>query len=477
MANNITYVGVGSLATANGVTPTPTNPAGITPGDVKVAIFYGREVTDGTVAPAGSWAGAASVELYNERSAGGLLGVWYQIDAGEVAPTFTLGNFAAGDDCIAFVFALRSVDPSNVIDALGAIFTNTAAVDIGPIPGILLGRKACLVVVGGKIDDWTSVTDLSGDGLTWNEIGEPDSTDGNDAGLVAAYAINPGLEVLVSAKTFDVVGGSSVAGKGVMFSFALDAPAFSMGTHMPIYASQAHPVNDSAIVGGEIDPYRRLMFTDIAADDDIEVLSSSALDISQAVIVKGRNPAGALVEETKQLNGTTAVIFSVAGVMERVISVELSAVAVGTVTVRRSVAGATISTIPIGELGFRRLFANAYPNASAGKNYYEKGHLKNIHPTQTFQNGTIVESADPQTIFTFTLDAAQDDDSTAANRLTAPSTADTDPDTFDGTSKAIPGSGLDPGASIGIWFKMTCAAGEAVFKDTYSLEIAGGVSP
>lgn len=477
MATIIEYVGAGAAGSTNGGSnPTATLPSGLVDDDLMITFFYSREAVDGTVSISAGW-----TQLINSRDTSGLLAVWYRFrQTGDVAPTITLGNHASGDDAIVQVAAWRGVDPTSPIDQIGVLTSNAAAADIGPIPAMSIGRKVLLVAFGGKLDDWTSVATLSDDGdLTWNEIGEPDSTAGNDAGMVWDYAINPGLEANVAATTFDVSGGGSQPGKGVMISFNLDADAFSASTDIIAYCAQSHPLTDSGSPGGPIDEFMRAVFTDLAANDDIEAVSDDTGDTNIFGIAKGRDSSGNLVEETKQLNGTTAVIFSTLGLIDDMESFRLTQPAIGNITVRRSVSGATIAVIPAGELGFRRIFFGAYSHQSNSKDYYEKIFLKNVHPVTTLQSVIISEDTDPSATITFTLAASVDDSAFADNRLTAPDTDDIEPDTFDGTDKDVPGSGanLDPGSAIGVWVKMTLAAAAVASKNTYTFGIDGGVAP
>lgn len=398
---------------------------------------------------------------------------------GDLAPTITLGNHAAGDDAIVQVAAWRGVSPDTPIDNLGTLTSNTAADNIGPLPAMAINRRALVVAFGGKLDDWASVATLTTDGnFTWNEVGEPDSTAGNDAGMVWDYAVNPGLEDSISATTFDVTGGGSQPGKGIIISFNLDADAFVGADHIIPYCAQNHPSTDSGEPGGPIDATMRAVFTDLAANDDIEAVSSSTNDVGITAMVRGRDSTGALVEEIKQLNGTTAVIFSVLGLIDDMELFRLSQFAEGDITVRRSVSGATIGVIPAGELGFKRIFFGTYSHPTNPKNYYEKIFLKNIHPVTTLQGASVVESADPSASLVFTLAASADDEAFADDRVTAPDTADTDPDTFDAAAKEVPSSGsnIDPGSAIGVWLRMTVAAAAGGSKSTYSLDIDGFVA-
>ena len=126
---------------------------------------------------------------------------------------------------IAQVAAFRGVDLTNPIDLTTERTESArAATNIGPITGITpTSPKSAVVVVGGRGDDWTSVATLSGDSLTWNEIGEPDDAT-NALGLVWDYAIQAGNPTAVTAKTFTVTGGSGVW-RGRMFAVRASATA------------------------------------------------------------------------------------------------------------------------------------------------------------------------------------------------------------------------------------------------------------
>ena len=114
------------------------------------------------------------------------------------------------------------------------------------------------------------------------------------------------------------------------------------------YNALERPEDDATLTGGGRDPDIRPDFVQLAADDDIEVLSSAAGDTTQVVTVDGRDATGAFVTATATLTGTTPAILSPATTFERVLSIQMDSDAVGVVTVRRSVAGALIIDIPIG---------------------------------------------------------------------------------------------------------------------------------
>src|SRR5437870_1915489 len=129
---------------------------------------------------------------------------------------------------------------------------------------------------------------------------------------------------------------------------------------------------DATPVGGAIDLLRRPYFTQATAADTVEAVSSSAGDTTQTVTVEARKADGTIVSETKTLTGTTAIIFSVNGAIDRILKIELSATCAGTVSVRKSVAGVTYRVIPIGERGFSMIFRKTSSDPVSTRNYYAK---------------------------------------------------------------------------------------------------------
>ena len=243
------------------------------------------------------------------------------------------------------------------------------------------------------------------------------------------------------------------------------------------YAAANKPTDDTSTNGGAIDDDERVVFTDLAANDDIEVVSDNAGDTTQNITVTARNAGGETVSEQVQLNGTTPVVLSTMGVVQRIQRALLDADCTGTVTVRRQGDAGDVADIPPGERGFRRLFIDAVSDSGSAKDYYEKIFIKNNNGTDSFLNVTISESADPTTQVTFTLATNKDDSATSTNRVTAPDTADTDPDTFDNTAKSVPGSGhLAAGEAIGVWVELALTAGNAPIESTWSVQAAGSTA-
>lgn len=228
---------------------------------------------------------------------------------------------------------------------------------------------------------------------------------------------------------------------------------------------------DGIAVGGAIDLLRRPDFTQATAADTVEVVSSAAGDTTQTATLTARKADGTVVTQTVTLNGTTAVIFSVAGAIDRILQVELSATAAGTVTVRKSVAGATYRAIPIGERGFSMIFRKTASSTTGIVNYYAKFFWKNTNGTNALLSALVSESADPAAVITHGLATAVNDSGTATNRQTAPAGV-----TIDGSAKAVPGTDLAAGAAIGVWLNMTLAQNNAPIRSTYTSQIAGATT-
>lgn len=239
-----------------------------------------------------------------------------------------------------------------------------------------------------------------------------------------------------------------------------------------VYGSANMPEADTTTSGGAIDTTTKLLFTDIAATDQVTVISSNAGDTTQTVTVYGRSASGAIVSEVLNLNGTVRVTGATA--FERILKVVVNAAHSGTITVTRddSPTFTAIGTLETGILTLRRMFYNSSSDASGGstRNYYEKGFVKNTNGTNALLSATIAQQADPTGLITFDLEDAVNDNNSVANRLAAPSGM---LGSFDDTTKNVPGTDLAAGAAIGVWFKLTLTAGLAAAKSTYTIRTAG----
>lgn len=234
------------------------------------------------------------------------------------------------------------------------------------------------------------------------------------------------------------------------------------------YQAANMPENDTATTGGAIAATGLVEFTDLAANDDLEALSDNAADTMNLTIT-GRNAAGAIVSETKALTGTTAAIFSTLGIIERVMKIVLASAAAGTITVRRSVAGATVVQLPAGKTSTRRLFYDSASEAGSTTRY-EKFFYKNENATLTLNAAALKLTADPAATVRIGGAPSVDDTATVTNRKTAPASV-----TFvdDGVSQNLPGAALAAGSAIGVWAEMVRGAAAAAIKNSFTVELSG----
>jgi hypothetical protein len=239
------------------------------------------------------------------------------------------------------------------------------------------------------------------------------------------------------------------------------------------YGSASMPDDDTPTgIGGAIDTSIRVVFDDIVATDEIEILSSAAGDTTQDVTIYGRNAAGELVSDSATLNGTTPV--TVAGTaFERILKIIVSAAHTGTVTVRDQDTDTTIAAIESGVLEIRRPFYDAAADASGGsqRDYYEKIFFKNNHGSLTLTSAVIKEQADPSTNVDFALESSLNgtDTNGAGNRQTH-----TGGYTFDSTDKNVANSqNLTAGSAQGCWMRLRLAAGAAAQNTSVTMRVSG----
>jgi hypothetical protein len=231
----IFYVGAGAAGSATagsggnaaiGTNQGLTLPSGLQNDDLMILVHYMTSTTGGSVTTPSGWTMLQSTH----QDSGGSITIWYRFyQSGDSEPTITASGLTNTgnnkDAAIAQIAAWRGIDASAPVATIGSVSTNSAAQNIGGISGISLSAGDVVVVFGAKLSDWTSVADLSGDNLSWAEIGEPVRTASQtkNSGLVWDYAINDASNTTVTSKTFTVTGGSSAAGKGVMFSLNASA--------------------------------------------------------------------------------------------------------------------------------------------------------------------------------------------------------------------------------------------------------------
>ena len=240
------------------------------------------------------------------------------------------------------------------------------------------------------------------------------------------------------------------------------------------YGSASMPDDDTPVdIGGAIDETIRMVFTDIVATDEIEILSDSSSDTVETITVHGRNAAGELVNDVGTLNGVSVVL--IAGTaFERVLKIIKSATTVGSVTVRDQDTDTEIALMEPAVLEIRRPFYDAAADASGGstRTYHDKIFFKNTHGSLTLTSAQILEQADPQTVVAFDLESSLDGTDTNGggnNRQVAPGGY-----TFDSSAKNVANSqNLTSDSEQGCWLELTLTAGLGAQNTTVTMRVSG----
>lgn len=217
----ITHVNSGTAANSIGTgTLSPTLPGSMAAGDLMLC-FVVQRYRIGTISLDQSW---SSYNSWAHSAQDIQLHLWYKIHTGsESAPTVTITAGSLNATVIAHIAAFRGVNTSSPFTEAGTLFqTGSTIQNIGAITGIVIAAGAAVLVLGGKADDWTAgVGTLSGDSLTWTEIGDVPSTTGTDAGLVWDLGVDGGSGTTVTSKTFAPAGGGVAHSVGIMLELAI----------------------------------------------------------------------------------------------------------------------------------------------------------------------------------------------------------------------------------------------------------------
>jgi hypothetical protein len=247
-----------------------------------------------------------------------------------------------------------------------------------------------------------------------------------------------------------------------------------IASELVFYGSLDRPTSDNTITGGGIDIQNRPVFTQLGSNAALEVVSSAGGDVTQTLTVTGRDAASVYQTSTATLNGASAVQLSPATIFQRVLTVALSGTAAGTITLRKTSAGATLGTIPPGELGFFAMFINSY-SSGASQVRWEKVFLKNTDPTLALVLATVTLSADSVGgLITAGVGTALNDTTTIANRKTAP--AGISFAAF-GVPQGVPNSGsLTSGSAVSVWVCQALGVNQAVIDSTFAITVQGSTT-
>lgn len=245
---------------------------------------------------------------------------------------------------------------------------------------------------------------------------------------------------------------------------------------LKVYGSLNMPEDDTSLSGGGIDTTTRIVFDSPTLantlNDKVKVVSSSSVDVSSMVIT-GRTSNGVLTTDTITLLGTATASGTVT--FERILKI-VAAPHTGTLTINDFTTNSTtIASIESGVLTVRRPFYGIAANAAGGgdKTCYEKVFFKNTNSGLALTSAGIVEvTGGLASTMTFAVASGKDDNSSATNRLTAP-TGGFGITSFDSSNKNISGTYLDVAENIGVWMCLTVTGGSPAQKSTYTLQISG----
>jgi hypothetical protein len=219
----ITYVGVGTAD--NGITTcTPTLP---THNENDLLLINVAVCDDGATESVATPSGYTLL-VDNRETVDDTFGnmVFGKIaTASESNPAITFTNAAAGDQIIAQACAFRGTHQTigSVVDASNkGTFTEAESLT-DEIPHVALtvaNDNTAIVAIGGKRTFWAStVAALTTDSLSWNRIGEADTSAGDDIGLVWDYVIQT-TKANISTGKWDLTSATDDDGGSIMLSIA-----------------------------------------------------------------------------------------------------------------------------------------------------------------------------------------------------------------------------------------------------------------
>jgi hypothetical protein len=242
---------------------------------------------------------------------------------------------------------------------------------------------------------------------------------------------------------------------------------------------------DTGTVGGAIDLTRRILFEDSAlcnapaasgGDGTLRYQSTNDADSGVTVTVYGRNVAGSLVEEAKDV-GDSGVSTTGEVVFERILWTSFDSHNYD-VKVNDS-AGNNIMTVESGVTGVMRPFLGLSSQPDSDVTAYSKIFLKNTNSVNALLAANIIETADPTTYLTFAIEDAVGDSGTSADRITAPTASEIGAGGFSNDTKSLASqtdagtADLSPDTNIGLWLKIVLPSGAAAAKSTYTLSVSG----
>lgn len=206
------FVAAGAAAHAVNASVTPALP-GHAAGDSLYVLAAIRN--SGAGVPFTASTNWGRLEVFPEDSNVQLFGLTAR-SAAETDPTIQFTGGVANADTSAQAFRARGTT-LDIIAAAAQL--NASAADIAypalTLPDSLRNRVSVFILyLGWKQDDWTSVATISGAA----EIGEPDTTTGDDQGIVWDRLLQTAA-ANISAGSFVVTGGANAISRGAVVAF------------------------------------------------------------------------------------------------------------------------------------------------------------------------------------------------------------------------------------------------------------------
>lgn len=227
----VTFGAVGTVAHGNNASVSPGIPASTAQGNLLLLFAAIRNFGAGTVNTPTGWTRLPiflpieNVALFAKRAG-----------ASESSPTVTFSGGVAGADTTAQIarFAGTFYDVANLPVSWGRV-GSLSAQDIA-YPATQVTYDGSLVLyVGWKADDWTSVASPG------TEIAEPDTTTGDDQGIVWAYTIQT-TATNIPAGSFVVTGGAANVVIGGVIVLHGDVQTFTVTR--PTDGARAHSAGE-----------------------------------------------------------------------------------------------------------------------------------------------------------------------------------------------------------------------------------------
>lgn len=222
------------------------------------------------------------------------------------------------------------------------------------------------------------------------------------------------------------------------------------------------PQNDTGSVGGAVVTLDQVLGDILDANEKIKFVSDSASDV-QDITIFGRYHNGEKAISRDTMTGTTAV--TTTEYFRQILEIELSSVAIGSISIMTASDDEVIATLVPGELKASAVFKYAVPKQAASVVRYEKIFVKLTSAAS--ETGITAVLTDPSSNIEIGAEAAKNDSNSIANRLAAPAGI-----TFSAAGESVSLPDLDQNDAAGVWLKQTLTLKEFVVDANALLTVA-----